>query len=43
MMKEDEKKAVDCACYEVYTARKSKPVLLQKLKEMNMLTLYKEI
>ncbi|WP_308803718.1 DNA polymerase I [Agathobacter sp.] len=43
MMKEDEKKAVDCACYEVYTAWKSKPVLLQKLKEMDMLTLYKDI
>ena len=42
-MKEDEKKAVDCACYEVYTAWKSKPVLLQKLKEMDMLTLYKDI
>ena len=33
MMKEDEKKAVDCACYEVYTAWKSKPVLLQKLRK----------
>ncbi len=34
---------MDCACYEVYTAWKSKPVLLQKLKEMDMLTLYKDI
>lgn len=27
----------------MYTAWKSKPVLLQKLKEMDMLTLYKDI
>ncbi len=43
MITEDEKKAVDCACYEVYTAWKAKPVLEKDLKEKGMYDLYRDI
>lgn len=43
MIAEEEKKVVDYACYEVYTAWKSRPVLEKQLEEKGMLKLYREI
>lgn len=43
MMKEDEKKVVDYACYEAYVAWKSKEVLESNLKEKGMYELYENI
>lgn len=43
MIKEDEKKVVDYACYEAYIAWKSKEVLESNLKEKGMYELYENI
>ena len=43
MIKEDEKKVVDYACYEAYVAWKSKEVLESNLKEKGMYELYENI
>lgn len=43
MIAEEEKKVVDYACYEVYTAWKSRSVLEKQLEEKGMLKLYREI
>ncbi len=43
MMKEDEKKVVDYACYEAYVAWKSKEILESNLKEKGMYELYENI
>ena len=43
MIKEDEKKVVDYACYEAYIAWKSKEILESNLKEKGMYELYENI
>lgn len=43
MIKEDEKKVVDYACYEAYVAWKSKEILESNLKEKGMYELYENI
>ena len=43
MIKEDEKKVVDYACYETYTAWKSREILEGNLKEKGMYELYENI
>lgn len=43
MIKEDEKKVVDYACYEAYIAWKSKGILESNLKEKGMYELYENI
>lgn len=43
VLAEDEKKAVDYACYEAYISWKSYPVLMESLKEQGMDTLFREI
>lgn len=43
MIKEDEKKVVDYACYEAYVAWKSKEVLESNLKEKGIYELYENI
>lgn len=43
MIKEDEKKVVDYACYEAYIAWKSKEILESNLKEKGMHELYENI
>lgn len=43
MIKEDEKKVVDYACYEAYIAWKSKKILESNLKEKGMYELYENI
>lgn len=43
MIKEDEKKVVDYACYEAYVAWKSKEILKSNLKEKGMYELYENI
>lgn len=43
MLEEDEKKVVCYACYEVYTAFKSKEVLEEELKKQGMMQLFAEV
>lgn len=43
MLNEDIEKAKKMLCYEIYIAWKSVPVLTEKLKEKDMLSLYREI
>ena len=43
VLAEDEKKAVDYACYEAYISWKSYPVLMESLKEQGMDKLFREI
>lgn len=43
MIKDDEKKVVDYACYEAYVAWKSKEILESNLKEKGMYELYENI